>query len=174
MTIDGIKFVIDSGYENYGYFDPEIESKVIEKRLISKAQIKQRMGRSGRTSEGTCYHLYTKKEYDATDEYPKPAIQTSNIYSECLGLLNLPKVQNVKNLKKILRDFIEPPKENYISYAENLLLKLGLLEKNEISDLGKLIVALPTEPMQGLAIYHGYKLNGAKENNVNCIYFRSY
>jgi HrpA-like RNA helicase len=188
MTIDGIKFIIDSGYENFGYFNPEIESKVIEKRMITKAQIKQRMGRTGRTSEGTCYHLYTQKEYDNLDNYPKPAIQTSNIYSECLNLLDLPKVQNLDNLRKILRDFIEPPKENYINYSEKLLLKLGMIENSvakvdenfeknsrnfeqdslyygngEISKLGKLMSSLPVEPMQGLAIYYGYKLKCEKE-----------
>jgi pre-mRNA-splicing factor ATP-dependent RNA helicase DHX15/PRP43 len=163
MTIDGIKYVIDSGYENFGFFDAEIESKVIEKRMISKAQIKQRMGRSGRTSSGTCYHLYTKKDYGNTLEYPLPAIQTSNIYSECLNLMNIEKINNIKNLKTVLRDFIEPPKEIYISYSEKILMKLGLIEKGEMTQFGKIIAQLPTEPMAGVAIYNAYKLNCAKE-----------
>lgn len=163
MTIDGIKYVVDSGYENFGFFDAEIESKVIEKRMISKAQIKQRMGRSGRTSSGTCYHLYTKKDYDDTLEYPLPAIQTSNIYSECLNLMNIEKINSVKNLKTILRDFIEPPKEIYISYSEKILMKLGLVENENISHFGKIIAQLPTEPMAGVAIYYAYKLNCVRE-----------
>lgn len=163
MTIDGIKYVVDSGYENYGYFNAEIESKVIEKRMISKAQIKQRMGRSGRTSEGICYHLYTKKDYDSTREYPEPAIQTSNIYSECLSLLNIEKINNIKNLKLVLRDFIEPPKEIYIDYSEKILMKLGLIENGEIIEFGKIISQLPTEPMAGIAIYTAYKFGCVKE-----------
>jgi HrpA-like RNA helicase len=159
MTIDGIKYVIDSGYEIFGYFNPELESKVIEKRLITKAQIKQRMGRAGRTSDGYCYHLYTKKQYESLEEYPKPAIQTSNIYSECLSLLNLEIIQNTDNLKKVLNNFIEPPQDTYVNYSIKNLSKLGLITNGKISSLGKKIVKLPTEPSPGLAIYNGYGLN---------------
>ena len=42
-------------------------------------------------------------------------------------------------------------------------VKLDLIINEEISPLGKLISKLPTEPIQGLAIYTGYKLNCAKE-----------
>lgn len=163
MTIDGVQYIVDSGYENFGYFDPEIDSKVIEKRMITKAQIKQRMGRAGRTSEGFSYHLYTEKEYKLLEDFPKPLIQTSNIYSECLSLLNLEMIQNITKLRKVLYNFIEPPKENYIIHATKLLLKLGLTVNEEISPLGKLIAKLPLEPIPGLAVYTGYKLNCARE-----------
>ena len=59
LTIDGLKYVIDSGYELYSYFDPDIFGQILEKRLITKAQALQRRGRVGRTEPGICYHLLT-------------------------------------------------------------------------------------------------------------------
>jgi len=163
LTIDGIKFVIDAGYQYINYFDPDRESDVLEKVLISQASAKQRRGRTGRTSIGICYHLYTQREYEGMNKFNLPEIKTANIYGECLHLLNFPLIQTIPNLKKVLTEFIEPPSEKYINYAIDLLLKLKLVEKDVITPLGKIISNMTIDPMQGLAIYHGYQLNCAKE-----------
>jgi pre-mRNA-splicing factor ATP-dependent RNA helicase DHX15/PRP43 len=163
ITFDGIKFVIDSGYENKSYFDPKIGSKVLDKQMASKAQIKQRCGRTGRTGHGICYHLYTSIDYNKLDDYPQPSIQTSDISTEALSLLTWPTIQTTDELERVLLDFIEPPKKEYIDYAKNLFLKLGLTENGKITPLGTLISNLPADPMQGVAIYEAWKLNCAKE-----------
>ena len=163
LTIDGIGYVVDSGYEYYSYFNVDIESKMMEKRMTSQSQIKQRMGRSGRTMGGVCYHLYTKQQYEKLDKYPKPSIQTSNIYAECLNLLNLPIVQTIDQLNTILTSFIEPPSEKYIMYSINKLKELELVKNKKITELGSIISQLPVDPAQGLSIYYGYKYGCAKE-----------
>lgn len=163
ITFDGIKYVIDSGYENYSYFDPKIASKVLDKQMTSKAQIKQRCGRTGRTGHGICYHLYTSVDYEKLQSYPKPSIQTSDISQEALGLLTWPTIQDTDKLEKVLLEFIEPPTQEYIDYAKNLFLKLGFTENGKITPLGTFISSLPTNPMQGLAILAGWGLSCAKE-----------
>ncbi|ATZ80349.1 putative ATP-dependent RNA helicase [Bodo saltans virus] len=163
LTIDGIKYVIDSGYENFSYYNPNINSKVIEKRMVSQAQIKQRCGRTGRTSHGICYHLYSSGNYEKLIKFPKPSIQTSNIYTECLSLLTWTSIQTFDNLEKVLLDFIEPPTQEYIDNAKTILLKLGLIENNKITKFGLFISSLPLEPMQSIAIYTGWMLNVSKE-----------
>ena len=65
LTVDGIKYVIDSGYELLSYYNPDKRGRVLEKGLITQAQAKQRMGRAGRTAPGICYHLYTKNDFDS-------------------------------------------------------------------------------------------------------------
>jgi pre-mRNA-splicing factor ATP-dependent RNA helicase DHX15/PRP43 len=60
ITFDGLVYVIDSGYELGNYYDYKDNSYVVTKKYTSQAQIKQRMGRAGRTQPGVSYHLYTK------------------------------------------------------------------------------------------------------------------
>ena len=164
LTIDGIKYVIDSGYENVGYYDPQLNSKIMEKKIASQAQIKQRCGRTGRTCHGICYHLYTQTVYEKLDKFPKPAIQTSDIYEECLSLLKWENVQNFDNLEKILLQFIEPPTQPYINDAKQKLLMLQLIDENgTITKLGKYLAQFNEKPERSIALLVGWLLNCYKE-----------
>lgn len=164
LTIDGIRYVIDSGYEIFGYFNPEKQAKIIGKRLITHAQAKQRMGRTGRTSAGTCYHLYTKEQFDTKMErFPEPNIRTSNIMGECLKLLILPNILTVDNLLNVLTQLIEPPREIYIKMAIKTLEKLTLIKNNKITELGMIVGDMQTDPMPSLAILLAKLYNCSKE-----------
>lgn len=141
LTIDGIKYVIDCGYELNSSFDPELRARKLDRKMISHAQAKQRMGRSGRTEPGICYHLYTKDDFlNRMDKFPQPDIRTSDLTGECLRLLNLEKINTIDVLLDTLTKFIEPPKENYIRTSINTLIQLGLVENNKITKLGELVV----------------------------------
>jgi pre-mRNA-splicing factor ATP-dependent RNA helicase DHX15/PRP43 len=140
LTIDGIKYVIDSGYELSGSYDPIKRAKVLDRQMITHAQAKQRMGRSGRTEEGICYHLYTKEDFEKNmKRYPEPDIRVSDISGECLRLLNLEKIQDVEVLINIFTNFIEPPREDYITSAIQSLTDIGAIKNNKITEIGKLM-----------------------------------
>ena len=62
ITIDGVRFVIDSGMSKESIFDPRRQITVLETRRISKSSAEQRRGRAGRTSSGVCYRLYSEEE----------------------------------------------------------------------------------------------------------------
>ena len=51
ITFEDLTYVIDSGYELHGSYDPDIDAKLLIKERISQAQVKQRCGRSGRTEK---------------------------------------------------------------------------------------------------------------------------
>jgi pre-mRNA-splicing factor ATP-dependent RNA helicase DHX15/PRP43 len=164
LTIDGIRYVIDSGFEIFGYFDADKQAKVIGKRLITHAQAKQRMGRTGRTSAGTCYHLYTKEQFEKKMErFPEPTIRTSNIYGECLKLLILPSIHTTDKLLEVLMQLIEPPREAYIRMAITTLEKLNLIKNNKITDLGMIVGDMQTDPMPSICILMGKVYNCSKE-----------
>jgi len=167
LTIDGIMYVIDSGYENFSYYDPNIESKIIEKKLTSQAQIKQRCGRTGRTGEGSCYHLYTIAMYENTEHFPKPLIQTSDIHSECLSLLKWTTIRTFKKLDNTLNKFIEPPNKEYVESAKNKLISLKLVNKinddYEINKLGEYVSEIPLTAEQSICLLAGWKCNCFKE-----------
>lgn len=164
LTIEGIKYVIDSGFELISYYDPEQRAKVLEKKLITQAQAIQRKGRAGRMSSGTCYHLYTKDAFEnKMRKFPEPAIRTSNIYQECLRFMNLPNVQTTDKLIDILSNFIEPPREKYMSNAIRDLVKLGLVDGGSITKIGKQVADMQLDPMAGLTLLYGYQMMCAKE-----------
>jgi len=145
LTIDGIKYVIDSGYELFGYYDPNKQARILTRKIISQAQAKQRMGRAGRTGPGVCYHLYSKSDFENNmKKYPEPGIRTSDISSECLKLLNINSINNINKLSKILQQFIEPPKENYYQDAINKLFALSAIDNNKITTLGEYLVKYGT------------------------------
>ena len=164
LTVDGIKYVIDSGYELLSYYDPIKHGKVLEKGLITKAQAMQRMGRAGRTAPGICYHLYSKDDFDNNmKKFPEPAIRLSNITSETLKLINLTDVKSIDNVLHILSSLIEPPRENYIKVALKTLKDLDMITDNKINKLGEFAANSQLEPEQALSIYCAYQLKCAKE-----------
>lgn len=146
LTIDGVKYVIDSGYELKGSYDPNLHARKLERELITNAQAKQRMGRAGRTEPGICYHLYTEDEFkNKMKGFPEPEIRTSDITEECLKLLSNEKIENIDQLISTLSNFIEPPKEDYLNSAINNLIQMGVVEDNQINKLGRLIIELPVD-----------------------------
>lgn len=159
LTVDGIKYVIDSGYELLSYYNPEKRGKVLEKGLITLAQAKQRMGRAGRTAPGICYHLYSKDDFEnIMKKYPEPSIRTSDITNEILKLMSLEKVQSVENILSILTQMIEPPREKYIKVGLKTLYDLDLISKDKINNLGMFCAESQLEPSQALSIYCAYNL----------------
>jgi len=87
ITLDGIVYVIDSGLENRFEFNFEKYAQTNQKTFTTQAQIKQRMGRAGRTQPGTCYHLYTEQQFNGFEKYPKPSIATANLNAEFISFM---------------------------------------------------------------------------------------
>ena len=107
VTVDGIVFLIDSGRAKKNEYDPRLQAKRLNKKWISKAEIKQRIGRAGRTQPGIAYHLYTKKEFKKFQEYPVPAILTEDLLPTCLNLLTMDIVFGFKEMMEFSEQSID-------------------------------------------------------------------
>lgn len=164
MTIDGIKYVIDAGMENFSYYDPKQRANALDKQFITQAQAKQRMGRTGRTGPGICYHLYTQEVFDEVmKKFPEPEIRKSNLYDNFLNLLRIESIGNVTKLKEVISKFIEPPPKDYVDSGLGLLKELRLIKDGRTTQLGEKIDNMRMDPMEGLAVYAAYHLNCMKE-----------
>lgn len=152
ITIDGLMFVIDTGYEFMDIYDPNIRGYVKKRRNITKAQVKQRMGRTGRTGPGICFHLYTKNKFDSFLDYPDPEIKITDLTQDCLQLLN--NITYTKPLLDMFLNFIEPPKENYLVDSLTKLELYGLVYKGEITKFGRTISNFRMDISQAITIYY--------------------
>lgn len=59
MTLDGVKYVIDTGFCKLKVYNPRIGMDALQITPISQANANQRAGRAGRTGPGQCYRLYS-------------------------------------------------------------------------------------------------------------------
>lgn len=59
LTIDGIIYVIDSGFAKQTSYNPRSGMESLVVTPVSKAAANQRAGRAGRVAPGRCFRLYT-------------------------------------------------------------------------------------------------------------------
>jgi len=63
LTLDGVKYVIDTGFCKLKVYNPKIGMDALQITPISQANANQRAGRAGRTGPGHCYRLYSSQIY---------------------------------------------------------------------------------------------------------------
>ncbi|MFF5032240.1 helicase-related protein [Nocardia salmonicida] len=81
LTVEGVRFVVDSGLITQAEWDPALVQKDIRARPHSRSGIRQRWGRVGRTSPGWVFPLYTKEQYAGLDEDTPPGSTRENLES---------------------------------------------------------------------------------------------
>lgn len=142
LTIDGIVFVIDSGFCKQMTYSPKtgIESLVVTP--ISKASANQRAGRAGRTAPGKCFRLYTYRSYlDEMEEDTIPEVKRNNIINIVLMLKSL-GINDLINF-----DFItKPPHENFVKALEQLYALGALNNEGCLTKLGRKMAEFPLNP----------------------------
>lgn len=140
MTIDGIRFVIDSGKVKEMTYDPNYKMQRLKELWISKASAEQRKGRAGRTGPGICYRLYSEKEFSDLDAYTKAEIFRVPLESLLLQMISM----GLPNAR--LFPFIEPPAIESIENSILALKQLDALTSDEkLTALGKTLSKIPVE-----------------------------
>ena len=164
LTVDGIKYVIDSGFFKLKVFNPKIGMDALQLTPVSQASAKQRSGRAGRTGPGVCFRLYTdncfNRELLATNI---PEIQRTNLANVVLLL----KSMGIKDLKKF--DFMDPPPHDNIVNSMYQLWMLGALDDvGDLTDIGKKLVQFPVEPQMSKMLIYASK-NGCTDEIVTIV-----
>lgn len=168
ITIDGLKYVIDSAYELYTYFSPDYYGKMFVKKLITKAQALQRRGRVGRTEPGICYHLITKLQYDLLDDYPTPDILRQDITGPLLSIITLTREKTFQSGYDMLSKLMDVPREDYITCAYKLYTTYDLIDDTDkITDLGLKVSKLNSlELNKALFLIYSYQFGCAKQASI--------
>ncbi|KAK3304253.1 P-loop containing nucleoside triphosphate hydrolase protein [Chaetomium strumarium] len=143
VTIDGIVYVVDSGFVKLRAYNPKTGIESLTATPISKASAAQRAGRAGRTRPGKCFRLYTEEAYQSLPDSNVPEIQRSNLAPFILQL----KALGIDNVLKF--DFLTPPPAELMTRALELLYSLGALDDYAklTKPLGLRMAELAVEPM---------------------------
>ncbi len=141
VTINGITTVIDSGLAKLNFYSPRTFTSSLIETPVSRASCNQRRGRAGRTCPGTCYRLYSRKDFDTRSTYTTEEIYRTDLSEVVLRMSEL----GITDFEKF--DFISPPgKEGIIGAVNTLQMLKALEEDGTLSSIGKLMVEFPLEP----------------------------
>jgi HrpA-like RNA helicase len=147
VTIDGITTVIDSGLAKLNFYNPRTFTSSLVEGPISKASANQRKGRAGRTREGACYRLYTRKDFENRPLFTTEEIFRTDLSEVVLRMADL----GISAFEEF--DFISPPgREGLIAAIETLNLLDALLPDRSLSKIGKMMTEFPLPPRQSRII----------------------
>ncbi len=149
VTIDGIRAVVDCGWEKRMEFDHASLMDTLKLRRISKKSARQRAGRAGRQAAGKVYCSYTQAQYGAFPDDTVPEILSADLSSLALELaewgdcsLPLP----------------DAPPEGAFKAALELLKNIGAVdEEGVITPFGKRLCLLPLPVRIGAMLLTGEK-----------------
>lgn len=159
LTIDGICFVIDTGFAKQKSYNPKSGMESLIVTPISKAAANQRAGRAGRTQPGKCFRLYTSWSYQhELEDNTVPEIQRTNMGNVVLMLKSL----GINDLLHF--DFMDhPPAETLIRALEQLYALGALNDRGELTKLGRRMAEFPLDPMMSKAVIASEKYGCTEE-----------
>lgn len=140
ITIEGVKVVIDSGLARIASYSPWSGLPSIKIERISQASAQQRTGRAGRTSPGRCLRLYSRLDYDSRPSYTPAEIHRTDLSETVLELAAL------GNPDLAQFPWFEAPPATALTSAQALLQRLGALDTQGITPLGRQMQHLSTHP----------------------------
>ncbi|OCK75643.1 DEAD/DEAH box helicase-like protein [Lepidopterella palustris CBS 459.81] len=142
ITIEDIVAVIDTGRVKETSFDPQNNMVKLEEVWASRAACKQRRGRAGRVRAGTCYKLYTRNaEMLKMMERPDPEIRRVPLEQLCLSV----KAMGIRDVPNFLAGAITPPDSSAVDGAIELLRRMGALDGDELTALGRHLSMIPAD-----------------------------
>ncbi len=147
VTINGITSVIDSGLAKLNYYNPRTYTSSLVEVEISKASCNQRRGRAGRTQEGWCYRLYSRRNYEGRDLFTTEEIYRTDLSEVVLRMSEL----GMTNFEDF--DFISKPnRAGLLGGIETLNLLDALEDDRSLSTIGKMLARFPLIPRQSRII----------------------
>jgi HrpA-like RNA helicase len=169
VTIDTLRYVIDSGYTNVAIFDPVWGSHSLLPSPVTQASARQREGRVGRRAPGNWYPLYPRSVFESMQLVPFPNIHTTDITSTILGLavkttrpdwdgdlLNVPPPAALFDPHQL--DLLDSPSADSLAYSTERLYVLGLVDSEFTPTIMGLIAnRMPRMDVElARMILHGY------------------
>lgn len=146
VTIDGVVCVIDSGLARIARHSPWTGLPSLQIEPVSRASCTQRAGRAGRTRPGRVIRLYTRHDHDTRRAFEVPEIARADLAEPALELHGA----GLAGLGALA--WFEPPPATAAAAAEELLVRLGGVDRGAITPLGRRMLRFPVHPRLGRII----------------------
>lgn len=140
LTIIGIGVVIDCGLSRVPRFDPRSGLTRLETVKVTKDAAGQRAGRAGRLGPGHCYRLWNQHVHAQLNPNRKPEILEADLAPLMLEMAEW----GIKDVNELM--WLTPPPPGSLKQSKELLIALGAIENEKITDRGKKMLQMPTHP----------------------------
>ena len=151
ITIEDIVAVIDCGRVKETSFDPQNNMVKLEEVWASRAAGKQRKGRAGRVRAGVCYKLYTRNAQDKMVDRPEAEIRRVPLEQLCLSV----RAMGISDVPAFLASALTPPDTLAVDGAMKLLGRMGALDGEELTALGRHLSMIPADLRCGKLMLYG-------------------
>jgi len=174
LTISDVKYVIDGGRERqHSLLDSASSSAtttVVGSQLttvnISQAAAKQRAGRAGRVSAGTCYRLYRENDFEENFlPHTMPEMLRMDLSQLALHSLSFTLNEGVGHPLELLLGAPDPPTETNLKQSLIGLKHQGLVDFKaddedsvRLTALGRAVSQIPATPRIGRLLFMGLVL----------------
>lgn len=152
ITVEDVVAVIDTGRVKETSYDPKDNMVRLEEVWASQAACKQRRGRAGRVRAGTCYKLFTRKAEYSMAARPDPEIRRVPLEQLCLSV----KSMKVDNVSRFLANTLTPPESVAVEGAMELLHRIGALDNDRLTSLGKYLSMIPADLRCAKLMVYGF------------------
>ncbi|KAK4880939.1 hypothetical protein RN001_004258 [Aquatica leii] len=173
LTISDVVYVIDTGRAKEKSYDSISGTCALQKIWISKANVQQRAGRSGRTGPGICFHLFSKQRYFSLPDNQIPEMFRVPLHEVCLQTKYLaPRGVSIADYLKLALE--PPPVLSVENSIENLKTLSALTEDEELTMLGQHLIQLSIDPVLGKMLIYSivFKCLDPVLTIVSCLAYR--
>ncbi|QYJ79324.1 ATP-dependent helicase HrpB [Shewanella acanthi] len=141
LTIEGIGYVIDSGYKRQASFNPKTGVTRLSLKRISQASATQRAGRAGRLTAGRCVRIWSQEEQGRMLKADEPEI----IQAELVSMVHDCAYWGAKACSELLLLTQPPTVIEQLAWA--LLTRLEMVDsQHKLSPHGKAAYELGCHP----------------------------
>ena len=151
ITIEDIIAVIDTGKVKETSYDTQNNMVKLEEVWASRAACKQRRGRAGRVRAGECFKLYTRNAEMKMAERPEPEIRRVPLEQLCLSV----RAMGILDVPSFLASALTPPEVGAVEGALDLLSKMGALDGQDLTALGRHLSMIPADLRLGKLMVYG-------------------
>lgn len=152
ITIPDCVAVVDTGRSKLVFFDTNLNTTRLVENWCSQAEVGQRRGRSGRITNGTAYHMYTRETFNKMIPQPIPEIQRTRLEN----LFLVVKAMGIPDVPGFLADGLDVPDDTSMAKASSYLHDIGAVDAyGHLTHLGQHLSYLPTDLNSGKLLLMG-------------------
>lgn len=152
ITIPDCVAVVDCGRSKLMFFDSKLNTTRLVENWCSQAEVKQRRGRSGRITSGTCYHIYTRETFEKMTLQPVPEIMRTRLEN----LFLIVKAMGITDVARFLSSGLDVPDASNMLKASQHLQDIGAIDESGLlTHLGLHLSYLPTDIGSGKILILG-------------------